>query len=92
MIYSILIYFIIINLTAVVLTLSDKQRAKNNKWRISEASLIIVGILGGAVCEYITMKSIHHKTKKAKFMVGLPLIIFAQIIIAILIIYKVALF
>lgn len=86
----IIFYLSAINLIASVLAFSDKRRALKNKWRISEAALLEFAALGGAVGEFITMKAIHHKTKKAKFMIGLPLIIFAQIIIAILIIYKVA--
>ncbi len=86
-----LIYLVLINLTAVILTISDKRRAQNDRWRISENTLILIGLFGGAICEYIAMKSIRHKTKHAKFMIGLPLIIFIHLVLIILTIYKVAL-
>lgn len=85
------IYLLLINLTAVILTISDKKRALNGRWRISENTLMLIALFGGAICEYITMKSIHHKTKHAKFMIGLPLIIFIHLVLIILTIYKVAL-
>ncbi|MGN1442498.1 MAG: DUF1294 domain-containing protein [Acutalibacteraceae bacterium] len=64
---------------AVVLTVTDKLCAKRHKRRIPEKTLILVGILGGAALEYITMKIIHHKTLHKKFMVGLPLIFLLQL-------------
>lgn len=72
------------------MTVIDKRRAINGKWRTPEINLLIVGLLGGAVGEFVIMKKIRHKTKHAKFMIGLPLEIFLHIIILILIIYKVA--
>ncbi|MCM1114756.1 MAG: DUF1294 domain-containing protein [Clostridium sp.] len=89
-IFIIIGYAVIINILAALLAIIDKRRAIKNKWRISEAVLMLIGLLGGAVGEYLTMKAIHHKTKHAKFMIGLPLEIFLQIVIIILIIYKVA--
>lgn len=85
------VYFVIIGLIAAIFTISDKRRAVKGKWRISEATLIILALLGGSVSEYLTMKKIHHKTNHAKFMIGLPLIIFAQIISIVLLVYKVTL-
>ncbi len=86
-----LAYIILISIVASSLAISDKRRAQKNKWRIPESTLMLAGLFGGALAEYLTMKKIHHKTKHAKFMVGLPLEIFLHIIIIGLIIYKVAL-
>ena len=86
----IIIYLILINITSIALTISDKVRAINNKWRIPEKTLLLVGLLGGATGEFITMNIIRHKTKHLKFMLLLPLEIFLHISILI-IIYKVAL-
>lgn len=84
------VYLTVINIAAIIMTIADKKRAVRGKWRISEFSLMLLGFLGGAAGEFITMKKIHHKTKHAKFMIGLPLEIFFHIVILILIIYKVA--
>lgn len=83
MIYIIL-YFLIISLVAVGLTVYDKNAAKNKKQRISEKSLLTVAFLGGAAAMFYTMKSIHHKTLHKKFMIGLPLIMVFHLIIIVL--------
>ena len=88
--YLIALYVILINGISAVLTLTDKARAKSGKWRISEKTLFLTAILGGAVCEYLTMLLIRHKTKHSSFMLGLPVIIILQFILVIFIIFKVA--
>lgn len=75
------------NLVAVLVTVYDKYAAKNGKWRIKEATLLILAALSGCVFEYITMKLIHHKTKKLKFMAGIPAIFLFEVVITILIVY-----
>lgn len=50
----------------------DKKRAKNNKWRISEKYLLVIGFLGGAFGAYIGMKRYRHKTKHKVFSMGIP--------------------
>lgn len=69
----IIIYLAIIALVAVVITLGDKFAAKKGMWRVPEATLMLVGLFGGALPMYVTMKTIRHKTKHKKFMIGLPL-------------------
>ena len=82
LILIILIYFIVINITSAIVTVLDKFKAKHGKWRIPEKNLFILSAVGGAVGMYITMHLIHHKTKKLRFMVGIPLIFFAELLIA----------
>ena len=77
----ILVYLISINIVAVILTVYDKIAAKKRAFRISEATLILCGVLGGAACELIAMLVIRHKTAHIKFMLGLPLIILVHIAI-----------
>ena len=67
-------YFIAINLTGIFINCIDKYKAKHNKWRIKEATLWIIGPLGGAPLSYLTMKLIRHKTKHKGFMIGMPLL------------------
>lgn len=83
--YLLIIYFIIINLLALVLTVSDKRRAVKHKYRISEFTLMLVSALGGSVVMYITMLIIRHKTRHLKFMLGIPVIILVQFFIIFLI-------
>lgn len=69
----IVIYFVLMGLVAVIITVADKSAAKRNKWRVPEATLMLIGLCGGALPMYVTMKAIRHKTKHKKFMIGLPL-------------------
>lgn len=78
--YLLFVYLIFINILALVLTVSDKRRAKTHKERISEFTLMLVAALGGSVTMYITMLIIRHKTRHLKFMLGIPIIILIQII------------
>ena len=85
-----LVYLVFINFAAVIMTVVDKIKAKQGKWRTPERALFNIALFGGALGEYLTMLLIRHKTKHAKFMIGLPIIIFIHIVAAILIIIKVA--
>lgn len=64
---------------ALVLTVSDKRRAKKGVWRIPERTLWLVAVLGGAPVMYVAMQLCRHKTKHRRFMWGLPLLILAQL-------------
>ena len=68
----ILLYAGVVSLIGMILTVSDKCRAKRGLWRVPEATLMTVGALGGALVMFLTMQSVRHKTKHPKFMVGLP--------------------
>ncbi|MCH5192756.1 MAG: DUF1294 domain-containing protein [Oscillospiraceae bacterium] len=73
-----MVYLLTVSIAAVIMTVSDKSRAKKHKRRVSEKTLFITAALGGSAAMYITMLTIRHKTKHKRFMIGLPLIIFAQ--------------
>lgn len=73
-----LIYLAAVSLIAVIMTVSDKSRAKKNKRRIAEKTLFGTAVLGGSAAMYLTMLAIRHKTKHKRFMIGLPLIMIVQ--------------
>lgn len=85
----VLIYFAIVNILGALINCIDKIKAKNNAWRIPEATLWIFGIIGGALGSYITMKAIRHKTKHKKFMIGMPILIVINIAILVYIFIKI---
>ncbi len=58
----------------------DKKKAIKGQWRISEATLITIAIIGGSIGVYLGMQNFRHKTKHLKFKVGIPIIIIFQII------------
>ena len=83
--YYFVIYLIIISIIAIVVTAVDKYKAVHHKWRISEAALLIISALGGGIAMYITMLIIRHKTRKLKFMLGIPLIIIIELAAALVV-------
>ena len=74
-----LIYLLIINALGFLLMLVDKWKAKHNRWRIPEATLMTVAALGGSVGSLIGMYTVRHKTKHVKFTLGIPLILAVQL-------------
>ena len=76
---KILILILIINILSFFLMGLDKFYAKKNYWRIAENVLIGIAILGGASGSLLGMLLFHHKTKKKKFQLGIPLYIFMNI-------------
>ena len=81
-------YFAVISLVAVIMTLYDKHAARNRKWRVEELTLLFVSFLGGSIAMFLTMRGVRHKTKHAKFMVGIPVIIVLQIAAAVFVWYR----
>mgnify|MGYP004457809281 CR=1 FL=1 len=75
------IYLILINILGFFLILIDKIKARKKEWRIRENSLIFLAIIGAGPGELISMLMFHHKTKKNKFIILIPIIIIVQIII-----------
>lgn len=69
------LYICIIQLVAVIITVTDKKNSAKGKWRVREKTLLLTALLGGASSMYITMLIIRHKTKHIKFMLLLPLMI-----------------
>ena len=57
----------------------DKQKARRNKWRIPEKTLILSAVIGGSVGAILGMRFFHHKTRKARFAIGVPVILLVQI-------------
>ena len=81
MIPVILFYLLTINAVGFVIMLADKRKAQKNQWRIPEATLITVALLGGSVGSLAGMRLFRHKTRKPKFYIGIPLILAAQLIL-----------
>lgn len=78
-------YLLIINAAAFLLMLTDKHKARKNRWRIPEAVLMGSAFLGGSVGALMGMYACRHKTKHLKFTLGIPVILALQIIAAIFI-------
>ena len=82
MIANVLLYYlIVINVVTFLVYGFDKWKAKQGSWRISEATLLILAVIGGSIGALLGMKIWHHKTMHKKFKYGLPLILIIQIIL-----------
>lgn len=81
---NIIIYLAFINLFTFFMMWLDKRKAKKGKWRIPENTLLLFVLLGGGIGGIAGMYIFHHKTQKAKFVIGFPVILICEIILVIL--------
>lgn len=77
----IMFYWAAISIVSVIITIIDKILACARARRVPEAALFILAALGGSAAMLITMFLIRHKTRKPRFMLGLPIIIILQTVI-----------
>ena len=61
-----LIYLAVINVVTFFMYGVDKWKAKRSKWRIPEATLLLMAVLGGSIGAWLGMKVWHHKTLHKK--------------------------
>ena len=72
-------YLLAINAVTFIVYGIDKYEAKKAMWRISEATLLLLAVLGGSIGAWMGMKVWHHKTMHKKFKYGIPAILLIQI-------------
>ena len=72
-------YLLAVNAVTFIVYGIDKYKAKKAKWRISEATLLLLAVLGGSIGAWMGMKVWHHKTMHKKFKYGIPAILLIQI-------------
>ena len=72
-------YLLAINALSFILFGLDKYKAKKGKWRISEATLLMIAVIGGSIGAWVGMRLWHHKTMHKKFKYGIPIIIILQV-------------
>lgn len=77
---NIIIYVVVINLVTFLAMGIDKWKAKRGAWRIKESTLFLLVLLGGGIGGIAGIYTFRHKTQKAYFKYGFPIIIVAQII------------
>lgn len=75
----IIYYLLIINAVAFIVYGIDKLKARKDRWRIPEATLLLLAIVGGSIGSWLGMKVWHHKTMHKKFQYGVPLLLFLQL-------------
>lgn len=81
-------YLALINLLGFALMGADKKRARENRWRIRERTLLLIAAAGGSAGVLLGMTELRHKTLHRKFTVGVPVILLAQVAVGILTILR----
>lgn len=74
-------YVFILNIGSFLLMGYDKQKAKKHRYRISEHTLFLCAWFGGSIGILCGMLLFHHKTKKKKFQIGIPLILLLHFVL-----------
>ena len=80
MVYLVM-WLIFINLLATFIYRSDKRKSEKGKWRTRETNLLLLPLLGGGIGSYVGMYVFRHKTKKFKFVIGVPILTIVSIIV-----------
>ena len=78
-----LVWLAVINLLTFIVYGADKRRARKGKWRVPEKTLFLLPLLGGSIGALLGMRVFHHKTKHWYFVWGIPLILLAQMALAV---------
>ncbi|UKK58077.1 DUF1294 domain-containing protein [Prevotella communis] len=76
-----LYYFVCVNVLTFLVYGIDKWQARQGKWRISEATLLLFAVIGGSIGAWLGMRVWRHKTMHKKFKYGIPAILMIHIII-----------
>ena len=87
LIYIVIGYLAIMNIAGFASMGIDKKRAIRGAYRISEASLFMVALLGGSMGSILGMQLFRHKTKHWSFVWGMPAILVIQLGIAIYLLF-----
>ena len=80
------LYLICINIITIAVYGIDKRNAGRGKWRIRVSTLLTLAAAGGSAGALLAMHLFHHKTKKKKFSIGVPLMLLAQIVLLVFLI------
>lgn len=72
------LYLLIVNAAGFLVMTLDKLLAKKNARRIPERTLLTLAAIGGSIGVLAAMYAVRHKTRHAKFFLGVPAILIVQ--------------
>lgn len=84
MLKVLLLYALFINIIGIYIMYSDKKKAKQGQYRIPEATLWRIAIIGGAIGTTIGMHWFRHKTKHLAFKLGFPILAIIDVVLLLL--------
>ena len=73
-------YYLLVNFLGFYAMYTDKLRAKKRAFRVPEATLFAIAIIGGSIGCILGMYTFRHKTKHWHFVYGMPIILVLQIV------------
>ena len=82
-----LAYIVVINVIGFALMGIDKAKARKRAWRIPEATLFLIALVGGSLGTTVGMRVFRHKTLHWYFVFGMPAILIVQIFLILFVIY-----
>lgn len=77
-------YVFLVNIIAFIMMGIDKRKAIKREWRVPEATLFILAIIGGSLGSILGMYTFHHKTRHRSFTIGMPAILVIQVILIVI--------
>ncbi|MDE5819231.1 MAG: DUF1294 domain-containing protein [Lachnospiraceae bacterium] len=72
-------YVLVINVVGFFSMYIDKRKARKKLWRIPEATLFLIALIGGSIGSIVGMHLFRHKTRHWYFVYGMPVILLLQI-------------
>ena len=81
-------YFAALNILGLALMGIDKWKARKGAFRIPEATLFIIAIIGGSIGSILGMYLFRHKTRHWYFLYGMPVILALQIILILAVVFS----
>lgn len=85
----IILYIVIMNLIGFFVMGADKMKARKHRRRVPERCIFIISVISGSVGVFVGMYLFRHKTRHMKFVIGVPVIIAAQVIVGILLTHRI---
>lgn len=82
------LYLLIVNAAGFLVMTLDKLLAKKNARRIPERTLLTLAAIGGSIGVLAAMYAVRHKTRHAKFFLGVPVILAAQIALFLFLLFR----
>ena len=82
-------YIAAVNLVGFAAMGIDKHKAKTGSYRIPEATLFILALIGGSIGSVVGMFFFRHKTRHWYFLVFMPAILILQIVAVAMLCYYV---
>ncbi len=77
----VLIYLVLINVLAFIMYAMDKVRAIKDRARIKIITLLGLAFIGGSIGSLLAVYLLRHKTRKAYFTIGIPVIMLMQAVV-----------